>query len=88
MLIRVLDINLITCMYTCLAVAPYMKQQTSGKIVTVSFTASITATPSYHPYRTARAAIIYYTRSFAQELGPYNINVNCIAPRHYSPPCR
>jgi len=40
----------------------------------------ITNGGSYHPYCTAKAAIIHYTSSLAQELGPYNINVNCIAP--------
>jgi 3-oxoacyl-[acyl-carrier protein] reductase len=80
MLIRVLDINLMTCMYTCMAVAPYMKKQKSGKIVTVSSTAGVSAMGGYHPYGTAKAAIIHYTRALAQELGPDNINVNCIAP--------
>ena len=80
MLMRVLDNNLMTCMYTCMAVAPYMKKQKSGKIVTVSSQAGISARGGCHPYGTAKAAIIYYTRTLAQELGPYNINVNCIAP--------
>ena len=80
MLTRVLDINLMTCMYTCMAVAPYMKAQQSGKIVTVSSTAGLDAGAGYHPYGTAKAAIIHYTRALAQELGPYNINVNAIAP--------
>ena len=80
MLTRVLDINLMTCMYTCMAVAPYMKAQRSGKIVTASSTAGIIARGAYHPYGMAKAAIIHYTRSLAQELGPYNINVNSIAP--------
>jgi 3-oxoacyl-[acyl-carrier protein] reductase len=79
-LIRVLDINLMTCMYTCMAVAPYMKEQKSGKIVTCSSTAGIDAMGWYHPYGTAKAAIIHYTRALAQELGPFNINVNAIAP--------
>lgn len=79
-LTRVLDINLMTCMYTCMAVAPYMKEQRSGKIVTCSSTAGIDAMGWYHPYGTAKAAIIHYTRALAQELGPYNINVNAIAP--------
>ena len=79
-LTRVLDINLMTCMYTCMAVAPYMKSQRSGKIVTVSSVAGITAFGGYHPYGTAKAAIVHYTRALAQELGPYNINVNSIAP--------
>ena len=80
MLTRVLDNNLMTCMYTCMAVAPYMKQQKSGKIVTVTSIGGLMARGAYHPYGTAKAAIIYYTRTLAQELGPYNINVNCIAP--------
>lgn len=80
MLMRVLNLNLMTCMYTCMAVAPFMKRQKAGKIVTVSSSAGLNATGTYHPYGTAKAAIIHYTRTLAQELGPYNINVNCIAP--------
>ena len=80
MLARVLDINVKTCMYTCMAVAPYMKEQGGGKIVTVSSTAGVDAKGGYHPYGTAKAAIIHYTRALAQELGPFNINVNAIAP--------
>lgn len=80
MLARVLDLNLMTCLYTCMAVAPYMKAQRSGKIVTVSSVGGLDAEGGYHPYGTAKATIIHYTRALAQELGPYNINVNCIAP--------
>ena len=80
MLTRVLDINIKTCMYTCMAVAPYMKSQGGGKIVTVSSTAGVDAKGGYHPYGTSKAAIIHYTRALAQELGPFNINVNAIAP--------
>lgn len=80
MLARVLDLNLMTCLYTCMAVAPYMKAQRSGKIVTVSSVGGLDAKGGYHPYGTAKTAIIHYTRALAQELGPYNINVNCIAP--------
>ena len=80
MLARVLDINVKTTMYTCMAVAPVMKSQRAGKIVTVSSTAGVDARGSYHPYGTAKAAIIHYTRALAQELGPFNINVNAIAP--------
>lgn len=80
MLTRVMDINVKTCMYTCMAATPYLKQAGGGKIVTVSSTAGVDARGAYHPYGTAKAAIIHYTRSLAQELGPFNINVNAIAP--------
>jgi 3-oxoacyl-[acyl-carrier protein] reductase len=80
MLHRVLDINILTCMYTCMAVTPHMKRQGGGKIITVSSTAGVDAKGAYFPYGTAKAAIIHYTRALAQELGPFGINVNAIAP--------
>jgi 3-oxoacyl-[acyl-carrier protein] reductase len=80
MLMRVLDINLMATMYTCMAVAPQMKRQRAGKIITVASTAGVDAGGGYHPYGTAKAAIIHYTRALAQELGAFNITVNAIAP--------
>ena len=80
MLTRVMDINVKTCMYTCMAAAPHLKAAGGGRIVTVSSTAGVDARGAYHPYGTAKAAIIHYTRALAQELGPFNINVNAIAP--------
>ncbi len=80
MLTRVMDINVKTCMYTCMAATPFLKAAGGGKIVTVSSTAGVNASGTYHPYGTAKAAIIHYTRGLAQELGPFNINVNAIAP--------
>lgn len=80
MLTRVLDNNLMSCIYTCTAAVPYLKKQQSGKIVTVASTGGLSAHGKYFPYGVSKAAIIYYTRTLAQELGPHNINVNCIAP--------
>jgi 3-oxoacyl-[acyl-carrier protein] reductase len=80
MLQRVMDINLKTCFNTCMAIAPIMKRQKSGKIITVSSTAGVDAKGGYFPYGTAKAAIAHYTRALAQELGPFGINVNGIAP--------
>ena len=80
MLNRVMDINIRTCMYTCMAATPHLKAAGGGKIVTVSSTAGVDARGGYHPYGLAKAAIIHYTRSLAQELGEFNINVNAIAP--------
>jgi 3-oxoacyl-[acyl-carrier protein] reductase len=57
-----------------------MKRQGGGKIITVSSTAGVDAKGAYFPYGTAKAAIIHYTRALAQELGPFGINVNAIAP--------
>jgi 3-oxoacyl-[acyl-carrier protein] reductase len=74
--------NLFGTVYTVNAFAPTMKQQRSGTIITV---ASIAGTaPSrdggYAHYGAAKAAIARYTRCLAQDLGPFGITVNCIAP--------
>ena len=64
------------------AVAPIMKAQGSGKIITVASYAALVAAQGggYAHYGTAKAAIAHYTRYLAQELGRYGINANCIAP--------
>jgi 3-oxoacyl-[acyl-carrier protein] reductase len=36
----------------------------------------------YASYGVAKAGVIAYTKYLAQELGPYNITVNCLAPAY------
>jgi NAD(P)-dependent dehydrogenase (short-subunit alcohol dehydrogenase family) len=56
--------------------------QRSGKIITVSSVAGTapSADGGYAHYGAAKAAIAHYTRYLAQDLGPFGITVNCIAP--------
>lgn len=78
----VLDRNLMGTMHTCLAAAPQMKRQRSGKIINVSSSAGVRpiAGGVYAHYGVAKAAIAMYTRYLAQDLGPHGITANCIAP--------
>ena len=78
----VTSMNLFGTVYCCNAVAPIMKQQRSGKIVTVSSVAGLSPSTDggYAHYGAAKAAIAHYTRYLAQDLGPYGITANCIAP--------
>ncbi len=78
----VVAMNLYGTVYCCNAVAPVMKKQHSGKIVTVSSIAGRqpSADGGYAHYGAAKAAIAHYTRYLAQDLGPYGITANCIAP--------
>jgi 3-oxoacyl-[acyl-carrier protein] reductase len=78
---EVLRRNLLATIYTALAVAPIMKRQRSGKIITVSSQAgsAASATAAAH-YGTAKAGIVMYTRYLAQDLGPFGVTANCIAP--------
>lgn len=78
----VIDRNLHGTVYTVNAVAPMMKRQGRGKIITMASVGGLVANSdgSYAHYAMAKAAIIHYTRYLAAELGQYNINANCIAP--------
>jgi 3-oxoacyl-[acyl-carrier protein] reductase len=74
--------NLEATVGTVAAVAPVMKAQRSGKIVTVSSSGAqaTTADGSLAHYGATKAAIAHYTRYLAQELGPFGITANCLAP--------
>jgi NAD(P)-dependent dehydrogenase (short-subunit alcohol dehydrogenase family) len=78
----VVEMNLYGTVYSCNAVAPIMKEQRSGKIITISSVAGTapSADGGYAHYGAAKAAIAHYTRYLAQDLGPFGITVNCIAP--------
>ncbi|MEQ8719116.1 MAG: SDR family NAD(P)-dependent oxidoreductase [Acidimicrobiales bacterium] len=79
---QVTGMNLYGTVYSCSGVAPLMKEQRSGKIITVASYAALETSRDggYAHYGANKAAIAHYTRYLAQELGPYNVTANCIAP--------
>ncbi len=76
----VVERNLLTTMYTCKYVGSHMRERRSGKIVNVGSVAGHIPARVGIIYAAAKAGIAHYTRCLAEELRPYNINVNCIAP--------
>ncbi|MEM1546876.1 MAG: 3-oxoacyl-ACP reductase family protein [Candidatus Methanomethylicia archaeon] len=78
---EIINVNLLGVYYCIQAVAPHMIKQHYGKIINISSIAGIGTTIRGHvAYASSKAAINILTRRFAYELGPYNINVNAIAP--------
>ena len=78
----ILDVNLTQTVFCCQAAAVPMKAQQSGKIINVGSQAGLQGNleGAVAHYCVAKAGIAEYTRVLAGELGPHNINVNCIAP--------
>ena len=76
----VLERNLLTTMYTCKYAGLHMRDQRSGKIINVGSVAGHLPVHSGIIYAAAKSAVAHYTRCLAEQLRPYDVNVNCIAP--------
>jgi NAD(P)-dependent dehydrogenase (short-subunit alcohol dehydrogenase family) len=57
-----------------------MERGGGGRIVNLSSSAAFRATPSPAVYAASKAAINGLTRAAAADLGPYDVNVNAVAP--------
>lgn len=73
-------VNLDGMFYMTNAVVPYMKKQKSGKIINISSTAGQRGEAEHSHYAASKGGMISFTKAIATELGPYNINVNSVAP--------
>jgi len=76
----VLERNLLTTMYTCKYAGLHMREQRSGKIINVGSVAGHLPVHTGIIYAAAKSAIAHYTRCLAEQLRPYEVNVNGIAP--------
>ena len=56
-----------------------MVEQKSGKMVLISSTSAL-GNRGQTNYSTAKAGLQGMTKTLAIELGPFNVNVNCVAP--------
>lgn len=78
---RIIKSNLYGAFFFTRGVASFMKQKMRGKIVNISSGAGRShSRTGIHAYTAAKAGLIGFTRQCAYELGPYNINVNAVAP--------
>jgi 3-oxoacyl-[acyl-carrier protein] reductase len=79
-IIETITINLLAPMLLCRAVAKYMMRRRSGKIINIS---SIVGTRVYRGltvYGAGKAGIEQFTRGLADEMAPFNVQVNAVAP--------
>ena len=77
---EVIDVNLKGTFLMCREVAPIMQRQKRGRILNTASNYGLTGAALRTPYAAAKAGIIAFSKSLAQELAPYGILVNTVAP--------
>jgi len=88
----VLDVNLKTAFHTTLAAMPHLrgaakkemgeqgKPAYNRKVTFTTSVAALVGNAGQANYTTAKGGIVSLTRTLARELGPFQINVNAVAP--------
>lgn len=77
---EVMATNLNGVFYTTKKALQYMIPEMSGKIINISSIWGMVGGSFEVHYSASKAAVIGMTKALAKELGPSNIQVNCIAP--------
>jgi NAD(P)-dependent dehydrogenase (short-subunit alcohol dehydrogenase family) len=76
----IVTLNMHGCFHTMRATLPTMIAQRYGKIVNVGGTFGMRGRAGRMAYSASKWGLRGITKSFALEVGAYNINVNCVAP--------
>ena len=75
-----LDVNLKGVFLCNRAATPHFKKQNGGKIINVSSVGGRRGNPQLFAYSISKAGVIALSQALAQQLAPYNVNVNTICP--------
>ena len=76
----IIDVNVKGVFHTTKHCTPGMIERGEGWIVSTSSAGGLKALPYVSHYAASKGAVVLATKSWANELAPYGINVNCICP--------
>jgi 3-oxoacyl-[acyl-carrier protein] reductase len=77
---RALDINLFGVLLPSRSVIPHFKKAGRGKIVVLSGGGATNPLPNISAYAASKAAVVRLMETLAEELKPFHVDVNAIAP--------
>jgi NAD(P)-dependent dehydrogenase (short-subunit alcohol dehydrogenase family) len=77
---RAMDINLYGVLLPCRAAIPHFKKSGRGKIVILSGGGATNPLPNISSYAASKAAVVRLGETLAEELKPFHVDVNMIAP--------
>lgn len=76
----VIDRNLLSTIFVCQRVAQEMMKRRAGRIITIGSVAAFKGRTNASIYATAKAGAMHFTRCLADQMRPFNVTVNTIAP--------
>lgn len=76
----VIDVSLMSTLIASRQVVGAMRDARSGRIVNLASTAGLSGEVKVSEYAAAKMGVIGFTRSLAQELAPFGVNVNAVCP--------
>lgn len=77
---RAIDINLFGVLLPSRAVIPHFKKAGHGKIIVLSGGGATNPLPNISSYAASKAAVVRLGETLAEELKPFHVDVNMIAP--------
>jgi 3-oxoacyl-[acyl-carrier protein] reductase len=78
--VKAIEINLFGSVLMARAWVPHFKAQGHGKIIQLSGGGATNPLPGISAYAVSKAAIVRFAETLAEELRPYKIDVNAVAP--------
>jgi len=78
--IRGAEVNLFGPFYLCRALIPHFIERKQGKIILLGGGGATAPLPNFSSYAATKAGVARLADTLAEELKPYNIQVNVIAP--------
>lgn len=84
----ILDVNLTEAFQGCRAVGPHLLERGSGCAINISGFASFRGRAGSAAYDAAKAGLMRFTESLAQEWAPYGVRVNTVAPGYFPDPAQ
>jgi NAD(P)-dependent dehydrogenase (short-subunit alcohol dehydrogenase family) len=78
--LKTINVNLGGTFLCIRAVLPVMMKKKYGKIINLSGGGAVSPRPRFSAYSASKAAVVRLTETLAEEVKPYNIHINAIAP--------
>jgi 3-oxoacyl-[acyl-carrier protein] reductase len=75
-----IDVNLFGVLLPCRTIIPHFKKAGRGKIVVLSGGGATNPLPNISAYAASKAAVVRLVETLAEELKPFRIDINAIAP--------